>query len=194
MSGLDRLDVILIGPTGAGKSTVGRLLADRLRIPLVSLDQVRFAYYAEIGYDMETATRLRREDYEGLLRYWEPFDAHAVVRALADYPGSVFDFGAIHSVYDDPTLLQRVEDALAPYPNVILLLPSADPEESVRLLHERGRAGAQLDQATLDMWERIIRRFVTHPSNYRLAKETIYTAGQTPLETAEAVLTAVRPR
>jgi hypothetical protein len=160
-------------------------------MPQVSLDQVRFTYYAEIFYDAEKAARLRREDYEGLLRYWEPFDAHAVVRALEDHPGSIFDFGAIHSVYDDPTLFQQVADALAPYPNVLQILPSAEPEESVRLLHERGRQGQELDQATLEMWERIIRRFVTHSANDRLAKKTIYTAGQTPQEAAEAILNAI---
>jgi hypothetical protein len=160
-------------------------------MPLVSLDQVRFTYYAEVGYDAEKAARLRREDYEGLLRYWEPFNAHAVVRVLEDHPGSIFDFGAIHSVYDDPALFQRVADALAPYPNVLLLLPSAEPEDSVRLLHERGQQGQELDPATLEMWERIIRRFVTHPANDRLAKKTIYTAGQTPQATAKAILHAL---
>jgi hypothetical protein len=116
------------------------------------------------------------------------------VRALEGHPGSVFDFGAIHSVYDDRALFERVAEALAPYPNVILLLPSTDPEESIQILHARGRAGIEHDQATLDMWERIIRRFVTHPANYRLAKRIVYTAGQTPPETAAAIVGANRAR
>jgi shikimate kinase len=40
-------EVILIGPTGAGKSTVGLLLADRLNLPSVSMDGVAEPYYNE---------------------------------------------------------------------------------------------------------------------------------------------------
>ena len=36
------MEIILIGPIGAGKSTVGELLAQQLNIPQVSMDDVRF--------------------------------------------------------------------------------------------------------------------------------------------------------
>lgn len=35
-------DIILIGPIGAGKSTVGALLADRLGLPQCSMDDLRW--------------------------------------------------------------------------------------------------------------------------------------------------------
>jgi ATPase subunit of ABC transporter with duplicated ATPase domains len=44
-------DIVLIGPVRAGKSTQGKLLAKRLGLPQVSLDEVRYGYYKEIGYD-----------------------------------------------------------------------------------------------------------------------------------------------
>ena len=72
----------------------------------------------------------------GLLNYWKPFEAQAVEPALTDYQG-VIDFGAGHSVYEDETLLARVQKALAPYPNVILLLPSPDLDESVAIVNAR---------------------------------------------------------
>ena len=50
-----RREIILIGPIGAGKSTLGRLLADRLEVPSVSMDQVRWDYYRAIGYDAAAA-------------------------------------------------------------------------------------------------------------------------------------------
>ena len=39
-----RSEIILIGPIGAGKSTIGRLLAERLDLPQVSMDDSRCRY------------------------------------------------------------------------------------------------------------------------------------------------------
>ncbi len=40
-------DIILIGPGQTGKSTLGRLLAEKLDRPQYSLDQLRWTYYRE---------------------------------------------------------------------------------------------------------------------------------------------------
>jgi shikimate kinase len=45
--------LILIGPTGAGKSTQGLLLADRLNLPSVSMDGVAEPYYNECNFGIE---------------------------------------------------------------------------------------------------------------------------------------------
>src|SRR5262249_21129849 len=123
--------IILIGPIRAGKSVVAELLAEKLHMPHISLDDERWKYYAEIGYDEAEASRIAKTDdgIIGILEYWKPFEAHSVGRVLADYPNSVIDFGGGHSTYDDPALFARVQSALAPYPNVVLLLPSPDPDE-----------------------------------------------------------------
>ena len=52
-------DIILIGPIGAGKSTVGSLLDTRIGLPQCSMDEYRWNYYKEIGYDEEFAKRKR---------------------------------------------------------------------------------------------------------------------------------------
>ena len=112
----------------------------------------------------------------------KPFEAHAVERLLADHQDCVIDFGAGHTVYEDETLFARVEAALQPYANVVLLLPSPDLEESVRILRTREDWDGMADG--FDFQE----HYVKHPSNYRLAKHTVYTKGKTPAETCDEII------
>ena len=64
------MDVILIGPIGAGKSTLGKLVAAPLGLPQVSLDDIRFTYYREIGYDDSVAhDRYVTDGFWGLYLY-----------------------------------------------------------------------------------------------------------------------------
>jgi len=177
--------IILIGPLGSGKSTVGHLLAKKLGLPQCSVDDVRWKYYEEIGYDKVLASKIAKSNQgvQGQLRYSKPFEVHAVERVLSDHSCSIIDFGASNSVYDDELLFSRVKNALAPYPNVILLLPSPDPAESVKILNARlthivKAKGEEINNELFDLNE----YFIKHPSNYRLAKIVIYTKDKTPEE------------
>ena len=176
------MDVILIGPIGAGKSTLGKLVAAALGLPQVSLDDIRFRYYREIGYDESIAKqRYASDGFWGLYRYWKPFEAHAVERVLTEHVDCVVDFGAGHSVYEDEALLARVKQVLAPHPNVILVLPSADLATSLGVLRDRRPS---LRDITPDINE----HFLTHRSNYELATRIVYTADHTPEETCAEIL------
>lgn len=180
-----KTDIILIGPIGAGKTTIGELLAQKLNLPQISMDEVRFTYYQEIGYNPTLAEEKRKTDgVWGIYQYWKPFEAHAVERLLADHHTCVFDLGAGHSVYEDAALFDRVQRALAPYPNVILLLPSPDKDESIEILNER-------EPILRDMTPNLNIHFVHHPSNETLAKITIYTKDKTPEETCEEILRTI---
>ena len=182
--------IILIGPLGAGKTTVGRLLAKTLALPFCSVDTVRRAYYQEAGYDKALAAQIAASEQgiQGVLRYSKPFESKMVEKVLADHHG-VIDFGASNSVYDDQDLLARVENALAPYPNVILLLPSPDLDESVEIL--KGRLTRMLTTAGKDFSDELFELneyFVRHPSNHLLAKRVIYTKGKTPEEICDELV------
>jgi shikimate kinase len=177
-----RSTIILIGPIGTGKSTVAALLAEKLNLPRCSMDEFRWNYYAEIGYDSEIAKQKREvEGFWGLYRYWKPFEAYAVERLLSVHRHGVIDFGAGHSVYEDDELFRRVQQVLAPYPNVVLLLPSANLEESLQILN--GRTGYVPDGKP-----HLNEHFLRHHSNYSLAKFTVYGNGRTAEEICDEIV------
>jgi shikimate kinase len=177
--------IILIGPIGTGKTTVGALLAERLNLPQRSMDELRWDYYQEIGYDKEIAQQKREtEGIWSLTQYWKPFEAYAVTRLLAEHSECVIDFGAGHSVYEDYELFAKVKAALATYSNVVLLLPSPNLDESLEILSQRERGLS-------DEEIRLNEHFLRHPSNYELAKLTIYTRDKTPEETCSEILAAI---
>jgi SpoVK/Ycf46/Vps4 family AAA+-type ATPase len=190
--------IVLIGPMGAGKTTIGECLSKRLNRPWVQMDEVRFDYYREAGYDDGVAREKHRQGRSALIAYWKPFEAYAVERILPDHPGCVLDFGAGHSVYDDQALFARVEAALAPYSNVILLLPTPDLDESLAILNRRLRQDLADDPdvtpEALDDILRINQGFLRHPSNSRLAKFTVYTAGKTPEQTCADIAAWIKDR
>lgn len=181
--------LVLIGPIAAGKSSVAERLAERTGLRQIPLDAVRWYYYFQIGFDLAEQKRREREDGPlGRFAYWKPFEAYAVERALADFPDSIIDFGAGHSVQDDEALFARVKAALAPVPHVILLLPSPDVEEAVRILSERVPPDGRDEVAELN------RGFLTNPSNARLATTTVYTGRRSPEEVCEEILVFIGRR
>lgn len=171
--------IILIGPMKVGKSTVARLLAERLGVERNGLDKRRWKYFAELGYDEDQARNLAEtEGLQSALRYWKPFEVHAVERHLADARDCIVDFGAGYSVQDDPVLYDRIRKALAPFANVILLQPSPDLEESIAFLAQR--VGPELEEVNA--------HYIHHSANRELARATIYTIDKTPQQICEEVL------
>lgn len=182
--------IILIGPMSAGKSTIAKLLAETLQLPQFAVDDHRWDYYREIGYDEAEASRIAKSDgMIALLNYWKPFEVHAVERVLSTQSNCVIDFGAGHSFQEDPALFNRVQAALLPYPHVILLLPSPDLDESVAILNERFEALLQREVGVVDPELLTLNeRFTKHPSNHQLAKLTVYTQGKTPAQTRDEII------
>jgi shikimate kinase len=179
-------DIILIGPVRTGKSTLGKLLAQKLKLPQCSMDELRWKYYQEINYDQEFAQQLRKkEGFLGIYQYWKPFEAYAVERLLFENSNCVIDFGAGHSVYEDEQLFQQVQKVLEPYNNVVLILPSPDLEESIQILNQR--TGGFISN-NFNFHEHCVK----HHSNHDLAKFTVYTKGKLPEETRDDILNLVK--
>jgi hypothetical protein len=171
--------IVLIGPPRAGKSTVGKLLAAQLKLPFLDLARAAKDYYAELVYDESILEQAWDDgDFASFLHYQVPFTVHAIERTLQEHHGIV-ELGALQVAIDD-ALLDRVRQALQPCQQVVLLLPSPDSHESARILEERGRVlydGMEINE-----------HFVRHHSNHDLAKLRVYTKGQTPQETCEAIV------
>lgn len=178
---MERTEIVLIGPVRAGKSTLGRLLAERLGLPQVSLDEVRLSYYQEIGYDEKLARGIRQKGgFLAFMYYRELFAAHAVERMLTEYHDCVFDFDA--GIFESDEMFQRVQKALADFPNVVLVLPSPDIETSLRMLSERDVT------PPADLTFDIHRHFLEHHKYYDLAKYVVYTERKSPSETCQEIL------
>src|SRR3989338_4152167 len=108
--------IILIGPIGAGKTTIGKMLAKKLGAPFYSLDEEEKTYTTPVGYDSKHHRRLKKQQgpfpaYE----YARGFFDEAVVRFLQAHKNGVFDLGGGHPIVPDPEKQERIKAALKPY-------------------------------------------------------------------------------
>jgi shikimate kinase len=182
-------DIVLIGPVQAGKSTQGQLLAEKLGIPQASLDAAGWKYYTEAGLDLVRAGLLRETEGElSSYRYFEQFLLPALERHLRENRDCVIDLGAGHTVYWSDSDLARAQQILAPYRNVVLILPSPDLEESAAILRERTSKIGWLKRIREENGFDLNEAFLRHHSNFDLAKYVVYTKNRTPEETRDEIL------
>jgi hypothetical protein len=183
--------VVLIGPAGAGKTTVSEILAERLGLPATCLDEIAEDYYAAVGFDHDTLHRLIKE--QGFLATYRQHGvgmAYASERMIAEYPTGVLDFGAGHSHFYDRALFERVKQALAPCQYVILILPTSDLDQAVQILRERSKAERGWDWCA-EGYD-FIEHWVKDPCNHELATMTMYTDGKTPDQTCDEIVAWLR--
>jgi shikimate kinase len=180
------ITIILIGPVGVGKTTTAQLLAERLSLPYLALDELRWSYFQEIGYDHERQQQLGATGgIAAVLAYWEPFEVHALERVLTDHQAGVLDVGGGYTIANDPTLVSRIRSTLAPYPYVFLLLPTPQLDESIQVLDDR-IAGQLPDEFPLPT--HVERHFKTQ----QLAKHVVYTHNKTTEAIRDEILAIVQ--
>jgi shikimate kinase len=165
--------VVLVGAPGAGKSTIGRLVAERLEVPFRDTDA---DVVAETGSSIADLFVVRGEPA------FRELERAAVARALAEHPGVLALGGG--AVLDAGT-----RDLLAGHTVVHLDVTLADAASRVGLNRDRpllvGNVRAQM-HAMLEQ---------RRPYYEEVATVTVPTAGLSPRQVADAVVAelAVRP-
>ncbi|MBM75019.1 MAG: shikimate kinase [Proteobacteria bacterium] len=177
------LPIVLIGPMSSGKSTVAKILEQKLGIRNVPLDMVRWYYYFRNGYSI--ANDRSMDSFEDRASYWKRFDLKAVERVLQDFNEAIVDFGAGHSYYPDEAALELVKSALSDLPNVFLLIPSENKEEALEICEARIKAAWPNVQETVLEYNK---NFIEHKSNIELAKKIVITKEKTPEEVADEII------
>ena len=183
--------IILIGPIRTGKSTIASLLSEKLSLQRYSMDLLRFDYYKEIGYNKDEANKIKKEKgFLALCKHWKSYDLYAIQRVLEDCKRGIIDFGGGLSVYENENQLQEVIQLLKDY-QVVLLLPSKNKDESIEILNSRMLEKDYQEYFTkedIDTRKLLNQLFITHPSNYILAKHIFYTKDTPPIATLEEII------
>jgi shikimate kinase len=174
--------IILIGPINAGKSTVAELLAERLSMPLYSLDAEAQQYAVPLGYDIEQYNSMKEENLVAAYEYRRGFYDDLVMQFLKAHDQGILDFGAGHPVVSDPRKQQRINDALKPYQNIFLLMPMPDVQESLAILRQRNA----VTPGQTDLNELYFKN--GNKTFWEIAKHVVYTEGKTPAQTCEEIV------
>lgn len=167
--------ILLIGPMGAGKTTVGRSLSSELDMPRISLD----------NKEMLQPLYQQRDKFNSFKEF-EFFLTSSVLTGI-ETP-TVIDFGAGHSVYEDPIMFMEIKSLINKFDNVVLLMPSEDKEVSLRKLSELKGIEPNSDKYQTN------KHFVEMPCNYELATITEYTNGKTPDEISTEIISHLQTK
>jgi len=167
-------EIILLGPIAVGKTTTAKLLSEKLNKPVISLDDHRFDYYKEIGYDNDHMKELHEKaGIMAIFQYGKIFDAYSIERILEDHNDCIFDFGGGNIVSGYSFDLDRIKKALDPYENVVFLIPCTDKEETLNFIYKR-RSIKSSDRE-------LIEYLVYNHSNFEVAKHIVFVKGKTPV-------------
>ena len=172
-------NVVIMGPIGVGKSTIGQILAERTGKAFIDLDEQRSRFYAETDYSNEKAERLYLlKGIRGWYRYQKPYELYSVRRILEEAKDSIIAFGGGQSDYEDEAQKNEFYGLMAPVAHSFLLLPFPDANASLKLLS--GRIGK--DEKKLN------RRFICSETSRSVAKHIIYTGEKTPGQIADEMM------
>lgn len=185
------LPIVLIGPMGAGKTTLSRALSAAVGVPYAPLDWVGFHTMVRDGLDVrayeadETWADKHRRRLPHLIAV-----AEDVIRS---FPRFLLDFGAGHAHFETAEEQARLRAVLGPLPNVFLVMPCADLDEAEANCVARDKArwaqaGHEWDATRAPFH----RAFVRSESFRQVAKHTVFTEGRSVEDCVAEMLERLR--
>lgn len=157
--------ILLIGPMGTGKSSIANGLQDKLKMPKVSLDDTEFL--KSIYKD--------RDKFDN----FKDFEFYLTSTVLTSLPEPVIiDFGAGHSVYENPIVFYEMKKLINRFKNVELILPDKDMDKSLAFLSDRLKTRYDNGIIPGDVVS-TNKHFLECPCNYELATDVVYSIGKT---------------
>ena len=168
--------VIFIGPMCAGKSTISRLMSEKTKMPLISLDnrEQLSEYYKQIS---EIDSFKLRELF--LVGY--------VLSELKE--PSVINFGAGHSIQENVIYRMELQRIMSKFKNVVLIEPSRNPEISEKILAERIRVREHDNNSSKKIEHN--KHFINCGYNEQLASHICQTEGKTAEECVDEIINIV---
>ena len=167
--------IILIGPMGSGKSTIASLLCRKCNMPHISLDNRN-----------QLADLYEQRHKYANFKEFEFFLTGTVLTNLSE--PTIIDFGAGHSVYENASLFLEMKSLLSKFSNVILLIPSADKEESLAILNAR----KGISPGSKEYYDN--KHFVAIPCNYELATFTEYTKNKDQEQISDEIINHINQK
>ncbi len=161
----------MIGPSGAGKSTTAQELQKITGMSRLCLDRIANSIIGNI------------DRFNSVDEFNFSMISELLKKVKNNHSYGIVDFGAGHSVYDDEKIFEEVKKLLHPFKNIVLLLPSKNETEALKIMEKRSTGDTRDNE-----------KFLKSPCNKELATMTIYENGREPSEIAEEILSKIKER
>jgi energy-coupling factor transporter ATP-binding protein EcfA2 len=139
--------IIILGPQGVGKSTITKLLGEKLQMPVISSDE----------YINQGDWVIEKNRKEGWLKRKEN-EFSGAIKFLKTNLGKpvILDIGGSHGVWEGEQL-KEILSMISNYPNRFLILPTNDTQKSKEFLRSRLLKREMGMEGAIKYWEAIIK-------------------------------------
>lgn len=169
--------IIIIGPMGTGKSTISEKLHKKTGLPKVSLD------------DRKLLNNLYSERKK--FRHLKDFEFYLTTEVLSNLKErTIIDFGAGHSIYENPLMFIEMKKFLSRFSNVVFLIPSQDKELSLEICNQRIKNDRSVGSGELND----NKHFIYSQYNEELATIIEYTYGKSPDEICNNIIAEIEEK
>ncbi|HEV7651509.1 MAG TPA: AAA family ATPase [Actinophytocola sp.] len=133
------MTVVVVGPPGAGKSTLAGILSAETGLPVVAFDAGPARWYRPFGYTEARAEYWYRQGgLPAWHRYTAQFDVRALHHAVRSGTAAVVDTGGGVVLQEQASARALLDDALDRARAVIVACPHPDdPARALRTLSQR---------------------------------------------------------